>query len=85
MDYIVPNAIREYKLEDHPIEFDNSSLLLAVSLVGLRDIKTAVKKLLRKAALDLLLGNCESVTITDSHIKKLLENSKRGPNKAIGF
>jgi hypothetical protein len=54
-------------------------------LVGLRDIKTAVKKLLRKAALDLLLGNCESVTITDSHIKELLENSKRGSNKAIGF
>lgn len=85
MDYIIPNAIREYKLEDHQIKFDDSSLLLAVSLVGLRDIKTAVKKLLRKAALDLLLGNCESVTITDSHIKELLENSKRGSNKAIGF
>lgn len=84
MDYIVPNAIREYKLENHAIHFDESSLLLAVSLVGLRDIKTAVKKLLRKAALDLLLGNCESVTITDKHIKEILE-SKKGSSKTIGF
>ena len=48
MDYIVPNAIAEYNLQDHPIRFDDSSLLLAVSVVGLRDIKTIVKSYFAK-------------------------------------
>lgn len=85
MDYIVPNAIAEYNLQNHPIEFDESSLLLAVSVVGLRDIKTIVKKLLRKAALDLLLEKKESVLITDKQITEALENSKNKNNKGIGF
>lgn len=84
-DYIIPNAIADYNLQDHPIHFDDSSLLLAVSVVGLRDIKTIVKKLLRKAALDLVLGNKESVLITDKEITEALKASKNKNNKGIGF
>lgn len=84
-DYIIPNAIADYNLQDHPIHFDDSSLLLAVSVVGLRDIKTIVKKLLRKAALDLTLGNKESVLITDKEITEALKTSKNKNNKGIGF
>jgi ATP-dependent Lon protease len=84
-DYIIPNAIKEYQLEDYDIEFDASSLTLAVSLVGLREIKTTVKKLLRKAALDIVLNSKQKIKITEEDVKKVLVKTEVSKKKRVGF
>jgi ATP-dependent Lon protease len=84
-DYIIPNAISDYNLSNLKISFDESSLLLASSVVGLREIKTTVKKLLRKAALEILSG-AESVVIDEKSIKDNLKvNKNKHLQRKVGF
>jgi ATP-dependent Lon protease len=82
-DFLLPNAIKEYGLENFTISFEAGTVESLCRISAIRDIQRRIKKLLRKAAVSIQIHKKESFTIT----KKLIEETfqKMGEKRSLGF
>ena len=62
-DFIIPQSIEEYSLQDMSITFCDELITHLASKYQIRDTKRKIRKLLRKAAVEIVVRDKESVFI----------------------
>ena len=80
--FMVKKWTEEYGLSDLEINFEEGAYEVLSKPTGIRDIERNLKKLLRKAAVQIVVNKEEKVTITSSDAKEI---AKRQSKKPIGF
>lgn len=82
-EFLIPEVKADFHLDSHPISFSSDTLARIASLGGIRDIKRGVQKLLRKAAVQIVVNEQTSVEITPEDVESLKKNKNKTKN--IGF
>ena len=81
--FIIPEVKKDFFLNDFDIVFTEDSLARICMEVGVRDIKRTIQKLLRKAAVKIVVHNAQSVEITTTDVSNILADAlKKG---RVGF
>ena len=80
--FMVKKWTEEYGLSDLEINFEEGAYEVLSKPTGIRDIERNLKKLLRKAAVQIVVKKEEKVTVTSSDAKEI---AKRQSKKPIGF
>ena len=81
--FLIPEVIEDFSLSTFDIEFTEDSLTRISLQAGVRDIKRTVQKLLRKAAVKIVVDEQPSVEITEADVNKILKTKKS--KRSIGF
>lgn len=81
-EFMVNKWKEEYGLADFKINFEEEAYEVLSKPTGIRDIERNLKKLLRKAAVQIVVNGEEEVTITNSDAQ---ETAKYQTKKSIGF
>ncbi len=84
-DFLVPKALAEYSLQEHDITIDDEVLDKISQIVGVRSMGKRLRKLLRMAAVDIVVHDKPSVTIDIEYLEKMLAQSKKENTKSVGF
>jgi len=82
-NFLIPNNIKDYKLEEMNLSFDESAIKLLADTQGVRTIERIVKKLLRKAATKIFLYEESRCLIDEKFI--IDSNVLQEPDSPIGF
>ncbi|MBM89822.1 MAG: hypothetical protein CMQ41_15775 [Gammaproteobacteria bacterium] len=81
-DYLLPKAIKDYKLEGLNINFPEEIFKPLCKDKGVRDVERKIRKLLRKAAVSIIVNEEEQYTVTE---EILLDTFKENKDGVVGF
>lgn len=81
-DFLIPKAVKSYKLGDFEINFTDELLDRLSDARGIRRIEKTVKKLLRMAAVEIVVNEKDNVSV-DMNFAQATINQKQEP--IIGF
>ncbi len=73
--FLIPQVTKDFSLEDFSISFTEDSLARICMQAGVRDIKRTIQKLLRKAAVRILVHDEQSVEITADDVSNILADT----------
>jgi len=68
-EFLLPKALKDYKLKDYPIIFTPEALDCITDMIPIRQIDKRIKKLLRMAAVEITVHEKDTVTIDKAYVK----------------